>query len=243
MECFMDGIDNWVEALRNLNNSYDSLASFREVAAWVEKAENVFREADEFRQNKYQSANSIKEKLSHAENERKNKSFMQRNFGSRKGEKELSKDYEEIISEINALDKIIGKLRQQIVGLPKNRNEQKEMINKINTQKRELNIQKREINESIRQVNASARNARAGWAGVRGGGIIGTTARISRANITQTKEDALSPLEAKRADLEARLALLEREELRTRGYLVLKTLPRLLILINVNIVAVNSALT
>jgi hypothetical protein len=81
-------------------------------------------------------------------------------------------------------------------------------------QKKELNIQKRVVNESIRQVNASARKARASWTGVRDKGVIGSAARLSRMSITQQKENALTPLEGKKAEIERKLSLFDREILR-----------------------------
>jgi DNA-binding transcriptional MerR regulator len=214
MEGTMDRVDNWGETLRNLNNSYDSLASFREVSSWVEKAESVMREADELHHKMSQGAIITREKLTHVENERKNKSFLKRTFVSHKGEQELEKEYSELISQTSYIDKIKTIVRQKIDGVPKSRNDQVDMLKKLNLQKKELNIHIREVNESMRQVNASARQARAKWAGVRGKGLIGTTARISRASITNAKEDSLRPLETKRAELEAELASLEHEELR-----------------------------
>jgi DNA repair exonuclease SbcCD ATPase subunit len=214
MEGTLDRVDKWGENLRNLNNSYDSLASFQEVSAWLEKAENIMREADELHHNLSQGAISISEKITQAESERKNKSFLKRTLGSHKDEQELEKEYNELISEKGYIDKIITIIKQKIDSIPKNRNEQVEMLKKLNLQKKELNIHIREVNEGMRQVNASARQARAKWAGVRGSGLIGTSARISRANITIAKENSLKPLEAKRAKLEAELASLEHEELR-----------------------------
>jgi hypothetical protein len=214
MESAMEIMDKLGEDLHNLNNSYDSLTSFLEVSAWVEKAENVMRETGKIHLKLAQGAINIKEKMVQAENERKNKSFMKRAFGSHKGEKELERELYELISQISNIEKIKTTVKQNIDSVPKNRNDQVEKLKKFGLQKKELKLHIREINESMRQVNASARQAKANWSGVRGKGIVGTAARISRANITIGKEDALRPLEAKRAELEAEVASLEHEELR-----------------------------
>jgi len=212
----MSQIDKWGEDLLDLYRHYDSLTSFQEVSAWVEKAEKILQEAEDIHRKMSQYLTSIRENIAKNESDRKNKSFFKRYFGNRKDEQELDKKCKELISNIEYIDKIKSEVRGKIDGMPKSRNEQVEMLKRLNLKKKELNIKKREVNEGIRQVNASARQARAGWTGVRGGGFIGTAARISRSNITQSKENALRPLEAKRTGLEEKLASLEREELRIK---------------------------
>jgi hypothetical protein len=221
----MDRVDKWGNEIRNLNSNYDSLASFLEVAEWVEKAENVLREADEIRHKKSQDSKIIIGKITQVENEHKNKTFLERTFGGHKEEKELIKENEELISEISHIDKIEILIKQKIDGVPKNKFEQIEVIKKLNLKKKELNIHKREVNENMRQVNASARQARAKWAGVRGKGIIGTTARFSRASITTAKEEALQPLEVERAEIESELASLEHEKLRISRIIGIEIVP------------------
>ena len=195
-------------------NSYDTLSSFQEGLSWIEEAEKQIQEARDIRNRLSLETSRIKENIAEAENIRQNKSFLQRNLGSRKEENDLKKNYKEGIEEINNLDQIVNAIKTKFSGIAKNQKEQVEILRELNLQKKELNIQKRVVNESIRQVNASARKARATWTGVRGKGIIGSVARLSRMSVTQERENALTPLEAKKAEIERKLSLFDREILR-----------------------------
>jgi predicted nuclease with TOPRIM domain len=102
----MSKTDKWIESIRQLMNSYDTLSSFQEGQSWIEEAEKQIQEAKDIRNRLLLETSRIKENIAEAENIRQNKSFLKRNLGSRKEENDLKKNYQEGVEEINSLDQL-----------------------------------------------------------------------------------------------------------------------------------------
>jgi rubrerythrin len=118
---------------------------------------------------------------------------------------------EDVSASIKRLDELKEIAVRILATYPRNKTEQREILKKLNLDKKELTVQKKIINENIRNIKTKARQDRAAWTGARGKGLVGSIARMDRDNITRSKESALTPYEQQKTAVEARLITVEIE--------------------------------
>lgn len=183
-----------VKRAKELFKTYEDLETFGDSTQWDIEASaliDLFKEEIievlDFKKSEQQTWKELKD-------ERESKSFLLRNFSSKKAEKEHEENIIEMDEVVTNINSTIENLQELIDSTPNSKAEQKEILDTLKFRKKELTLEKKEVNESIRQINTQARKEISKVSGL-SRGFIGDVARYDRMSIRHQKESALRPNE------------------------------------------------